>query len=536
MKKNTYIYIVLASLGFIACEPEFDQPLEDTPIALQSSGEADFSKYVAIGNSLTAGFADGALFIDGQENAFANLLANQMKPAGGGDFNIPFMTDNNGGFSGLEQAFGTRLVLEIDNRGNRTPVRISETANNDITARAEGSVFNNMGVPGAKSYQLILPGFGNPAGLLTSPPSTNPYFVRFAREANSSVIGDAAIQEPTFFTLWAGNNDVLGYAVAGGAPTILEDGTIIPITNQTGSFPALDLATATQDEITAAYGNVASSYGSNDISDPALVATSTAIITSTLTANGTNNTRGVVINIPEITSIPFFTTVPFNPVPLDAATAEATNMAYTGYNDGLIGANALGALSTEELRRRTINFEAGQNPVVIFDENLTNLGAINPLLAMLPQIRQATEDDLILLTASSFIGTQAIENDPTTTNGVAIPLADKWVLTPEEQTELSTAIAGYNAGISAVAEANPSIVLYDANTRLQRLSQRGITSEGIRVTSEFGTGGTFSLDGVHLTPRGNAVIANELIEIINDEFDATLQPVQTGSFNTITIK
>ena len=39
----------------------------------------DLSRYVAIGDSITAGYADGALYFDGQKNAYPNILAAQFK-------------------------------------------------------------------------------------------------------------------------------------------------------------------------------------------------------------------------------------------------------------------------------------------------------------------------------------------------------------------------------------------------------------------------------------------------------------------------
>lgn len=77
-----------------------------------------------------------------------------------------------------------------------------------------------MGVPGAKSYHLLANGYGSVAGLQTNPPSSNPYFVRFASSDTTSVIADALAQDPTFFTLWIGNNDVLSYATSGGVGNI----------------------------------------------------------------------------------------------------------------------------------------------------------------------------------------------------------------------------------------------------------------------------------------------------------------------------
>ena len=48
-------------------------------------------------------------------------------------------------------------------------------------------------------------------------------------------------------------------------------------------------------------------------------------------------------------------------------------------------------------------------------------------------MRQATAEDLLVFTSQTIIGTLANPQDPTSINGVAVPLADKWVLTPEEQ-------------------------------------------------------------------------------------------------------
>ena len=69
-----------------------------------------------------------------------------------------------------------------------------------------------MGVPGAKSFHLLAPGYGNIANLSLG--LANPYFVRMTGATpNASVLDLALAQAPTFFSLWIGNNDVLGYAI-----------------------------------------------------------------------------------------------------------------------------------------------------------------------------------------------------------------------------------------------------------------------------------------------------------------------------------
>ena len=66
MIKN-YKWLMLLVLGFTACDSddETSNPI-DEPI---TAGTADFTRYVALGNSLTAGFSDNALFRKGQENS-----------------------------------------------------------------------------------------------------------------------------------------------------------------------------------------------------------------------------------------------------------------------------------------------------------------------------------------------------------------------------------------------------------------------------------------------------------------------------------
>ena len=41
-------------------------------------GKADFTRYVAVGNSLTAGYSDGALYRSGQQNSYPAMLAEQF--------------------------------------------------------------------------------------------------------------------------------------------------------------------------------------------------------------------------------------------------------------------------------------------------------------------------------------------------------------------------------------------------------------------------------------------------------------------------
>ena len=110
MKKIFFSTIAISALFLnISCETDFDTDVNDVVV---TSGEADFSKYVALGNSLTAGYRDGALYSSGQAESYPSMLAGQMKLAGGGEFSQPLMPNDVGGFIGLP-GFGGRYNLQL---------------------------------------------------------------------------------------------------------------------------------------------------------------------------------------------------------------------------------------------------------------------------------------------------------------------------------------------------------------------------------------------------------------------------------------
>lgn len=541
--KNYIKYLPLLALGLMACEPEFDSGIEENEVYTQ--GEADFSTYVAVGNSLTAGFADNALYIQGQQNSYPNILAGQFELVGGGEFSQPLMADNLGGLllngnpildAEGNNRFQNRLVLS-SNEGNPVgPQPLAGDPQTEITNTLEGP-FNNMGVPGAKSFHLLAPGYGNVAGVSTG--QANPYFVRFASSPETTILADATAQSPSFFSLWIGNNDILGFATSGGTG-IDQTGNINPLT-----------------------------YASNDISDPNVFAGAYSQLIEGLTASASG---GVVYNIPDVTDIPFFTTVPTSPLdptdPTFAAQIPTLNMVYGAINQVFLAL---------QQPNRVIEFSTdAASAVVIEDESLTDLSAqIEGALAPNPQFiqlvqsfglpaaaapqvaavlgdtygqaRQAQPEDLILLTSSSVIGnidtnrvaTLVAQGFPQevagqfSAQGITLPLADQFVLTTNEISLIDNARASYNATIQGLAQAN-NLAFVDVDGLLQTVSQ-GVSFPGGIITSDFVTGGGFSLDGVHLTPRGYALVANETLRAINRTYGSDLPEVNLGDYGTITL-
>jgi lysophospholipase L1-like esterase len=510
MIKN-FKWLLLVSLTFVACNSDDEavvDPNSSDGLPL-TAGTADFSKYVSLGNSLTAGYSDSALFIAGQNGSYPYILSQQFALVGGGDFSIPYMADNIGGLLlGGTPIAGPRLYFN-----GAGPAPVSGTPTTDITNVLAGP-FNNMGIPGAKSFHLLAPGYGNVAGVLSG--QANPYFVRFASTPSATVLADAVVQNPTFFSLWIGNNDVLSYATSGGTGV-----------NQTGN---LNPAT----------------YGANDITDPNVFGSVYSTLVTQLTANGA---KGVVANIPYVTSVPFFTTVPTNPIPgLPAASAGQLNQLFGGINAALAGAGLparFATLAADDGNSATVE----ANPLLIKDESLINISAqitaaLTPSLgaptatylgSIYGQARHASNTaasrDYILLTARGVIGTtQAGAPAPFNTVGVSYPMQDSTTLTASETAEVKTATDAYNATILALATSN-GLAFVDANAALAQVANGGISGNGYTLNSTYVTGGAFSLDGVHPSPRGYALIANKFLEAINLAYGSNFGGVSFANYS-----
>ena len=506
MKNLKYLFFSFLLIGLYSCN-EVEDVLEDNGVSTPgdlpalSAGSADFSNYVAIGNSLTIGVTDNGVFRATQTNSYPNILAGQFSSVGGGEFVQAMTADNYGGLSlgpdngvpiteGGTRIFGPRLVFNGSGPAGLESVIGPVTVGTNLLDNPTGP-FNNLGVPGARSFHLVAPGYGNLGNLALG--LANPYAVRLTGSTpNASIMELALAQSPTFVSLWIGANDVLSYATSGGS-----NGALTPTATFDGAMDAISGALST------------------------------------------TGAQGVMANIPYVTDIPFFTTVPYNAVPLDATTAAAVNGGYAAYNGGIQAALAAldgtGLFTAEEAAARTISFSEGQNAVVIEDENLTDLGAINPAFAALPKYRQATEDDLVVLLAASFIGTLADPNNPASVNGVGVPLADNWVLTKTEIDEITNMTDHINGKISSMAT-QLGYAHFDANDMFQQIFSGDITYNSFNPNASLVFGGMMSLDGVHPTSRGYAVIANEFMKAIDEtygsNFEASGNLVDIGDYPT----
>lgn len=503
MKKFKYIFLSAVLLGFTACsEDDYDYNPSPEPLPALTAGSADFSNYVSLGNSLTAGFSDGTVFLAAQQNSFPNILSNQFSLLGGGSFTQPLVNDNFGGLAlAGNRISGPRLVTV---GGPPTPLESvigPVTVTTDIVLNNPTGPFNNMGVPGAASFHLLAPGYGN----INNLPNANPYFVRMTGATPDATIMDLAMaQSPSFVTLWIGANDVLGYALGGassGAPT---------------PQPMFDGAIA---GIMATLGNV----------------------------------QGVMANIPNVSDLPYFTTIPNNALALDAATAASLTgffQAVTGiFTQGLIAQGVPPNDAIALASQYAITFNEGANRFLID----VPPSASNPL-----GFRQMTEEELLVLpidqgALAQGYGSVALTNDVLQVLGILQAggtitpaqgglvigavngIDDVDALDSDEITEISTAISGYNATIQAAAS-TAGFGFVDANSIFEQMASTGYSDGNFILTNALVTGGAVSLDGVHPTSRGYALVANEFMKAIDaaygSNFEASGNLVDIGDYPT----
>ncbi|MFM1809229.1 MAG: hypothetical protein RLZZ382_454 [Bacteroidota bacterium] len=204
------------------------------------------------------------------------------------------------------------------------------------------------------------------------------------------------------------------------------------------------------------------------------------------------NVKAVIATIPNISDWPFFNTIPYNGLTLDAEKAASLNQIY----------NPIG-----------ISFVVGANPFMVADPNAGMFG-----------VRPAVPGEKILLTAP-------LDSVKCNQMGSIFPFRNEFVLTTDELATIQLRIDEFNAVIRQKATTY-GFALVETGDFYDKLTT-GFTYNGATLSAKFVSGGAFSLDGIHLNPRGNALLANEFIKAINKKFSAKIPLINALNYNAI---
>ena len=188
---------------------------------------------------------------------------------------------------------------------------------------------------------------------------------------------------------------------------------------------------------------------------------------SVLTAFHKIGAKGICATIPDVTSIPFFNTLTLS----------------------------------------VIKGELGVSTVYIEQNN----GTVRPM----------TDNDHVLLSTKDSID---IARHGESANN---PIKNDEVLDVDETALAQSSTINFNNIIKN--EANKfGFGVVDMYEYLGTLKS-GITIDGVDYNVKYISGGAFGLDGIHLNPRGYALIANKFIGAINDTYGSNIPPVDVDS-------
>ncbi len=189
---------------------------------------------------------------------------------------------------------------------------------------------------------------------------------------------------------------------------------------------------------------------------------------------------GFIATIPDVTAFPFFNTIPYNALELDQGLADVLNQLYAGSG---------------------MSFQAGPNPFVIEDPNAP--GGKRQI--------KATEKLMLTLPVDSvrclFLGSLT-------------PISARYVLDETELDFVRYQVLNFNMFIRDLA-VDKGLHVVDINALYQRLPL-GIQVNGMELNDKFVNGAFFSLDGINPSKRGAALIANEFIKVMNENYRASI--------------
>lgn len=448
MKKIIISFIALSAvLGALFSGCTDSAPSGPTP----GLGGVTVTKYVAIGNSLTAGYQSSGLYESAQIYSYPNLIAQQLVKAGAnlGTFEQPIYSDPGTPDPVTTKASRYEIISFAD---PKNPVIGPKGLNpGSPTNSALKRPYDNLGIPG-----IPLAGFMDETGTYQSPPLGRDAILRWTTDSTlgKSVFRQVATlkamnKAPEIVTFWLGANDVLGFAASGGV------------------FPAT--------------GNA-----------PTPVATFSYLYKQALDslrkALPSAKTKIIVATIPNVAAVPFFTTV--NPQVAQSLALLGLSLYYQKHTEDSIGT---GKSKLTEPYAPLITLKASAYAKLIGD----TLGKFYAAIGATPKSGINTKMPFGLHPLN--------------------PFPNSLILDSLEQDMAAKAVDDFNSKIKTFAALDTADV-FDAFTFFNNVKANGYSIAGEKYTADYISGGLFSLDGVHPSSRGYAIVANEFIKIMNSRY------------------
>lgn len=399
-----------------------------------------FTRYVAIGNSITAGFQSGGINANLQMEAYPVRLAEQM----GASFFVPELR-----YPGcpppLTQIFPTTQRLEGGNSGTCA-----------LRQEPLPPFVSNVAVPGAE----VIDALSN----LDASSNANPLTTLFL--GGRTQLQAALDADPTFASVWIGNNDVLGAALAG---------TTALVTNQA--------------RFTDYYSQILDGLESAE-----------------------NLQGGLLIGVADVTAVPALSAGQAYLAAIPAAQAAQV------LPPNLAVSNSCAPASMGGVGDQTrVPFQHGATLIQVATALYQQLGQNAPTITL-----DCAQDRTVRQTVGAAFG--SVDNIPAEIEAAIAGTANISLLTAQEIGTLAQAVNDYNTFIAAQADRlgwaylNPN-ELFEANAQLIPPFPELVENDQTPWGTDQPFGPLFSLDGVHPSTASHRLLTDRVIATINNHYE-----------------
>src|SRR5271156_435654 len=165
--------------------------------------------------------------------------------------------------------------------------------------------------------------------------------------------------------------------------------------------------------------------------------------------------------------------------------------------------------------------------------DVTQVPYLTPAAVVLGEVSQQTGlpttvlSGLLGIVPGDYVNPTGLAEIPLILGGAQKgPINDAGVLSAAEVVTVQAQVTAFNQVIAAQAQA-AGATLVDINALFKQVTTSGLTINGYTGTAAF-LGGFFSLDGIHPTNTGYAVVANKFIDTMNSSISTTIPDVALG--------
>lgn len=483
LTKQSFVLIVIVISLLFGCNYEFPtQPESPNPIG---NGKDKVANFVVLGGSISSGIMDGAFHKRGQKTAYPNLIGARLDTLIEGNVYGLLSTDNTDGYNLTEsQPNNPKSKYRLSYREIDSDFPARKYTEGESVDVFDGSIdtVNNFSIPEIRSYQLL-----NSDSL-----SGNVFYERFASQLSEGSLVETIINKnPSLILLSIGVGDIYPFILNGAS------GRINPPEDDIRENDATPL----------------------DLFEQSVNSTVEEIL---------NNTQADIV-LPTIINPMgsfYFNTLKwhFSESEISGQLAIAISH-YHSFNEDVQEFNN----ADNGMRRPVIvfDFEPGkQYKAKVFVDDLLPYAEANDG-SVIPKFRQMTNGEFMLYSAEK---TQYNSINGDKEFATTEPADDKYVITVKEMKIIDELLRDYNNVLQSLANSYDRVKLLDLHSFFEDVKKGRVSYDGVVFNTSYAQNTVISSDGYSLNSKGQALMANELLNLLNNNYGTNFKLFNVNNF------